>query len=220
MKFKNILIVGATGSTGKHVVEQAIGRGHQVTALIRPAKSLHARDGLEVIHGQVLDTAALEKAVAGKDAVVSCLGISRRNSGNPWTKLLSPPDFLEKAADSIVAAMTTRNVSRLVAISAGGAGDSLTRIDGPTRFLFRISKIGQTVADAGRMEARFADSDLDWYAARPMRLVDGPVSGRMKVLERGRISDKTIRADLAAWVLDALEHEGPFTTRAEMVGFR
>lgn len=218
MKFKNILVVGATGSTGQHVVEQAIERGHRVTAFIRPDKSLHARDGLEVIHGLVLDTASLEKALVGVDAVVSCIGISRRNSRNPWTKLLSPPDFLEQAADSIIAAMTARKLSRLVAISAGGAGDSVTRVDGPTRILFRISKIGQTVADAGQMEARLADSDLDWYAARPMRLVDGPVSGRMQVLDRGKISDKTIRADLAAWVLDALEHEWPFTTRAEMVG--
>ena len=82
----------------------------------------------------------------------------------------------------------------------------------------QISKLRKTIADAERLEARLADSNLDWYAARPMRLVDGPVSGRMKVFDRAKISDTTKRSDLAAWLLDAVERDGPFETRTEMVG--
>ena len=218
MRYENILVLGASGSTGQLVVEQALDRGHYVTALVRPDKTFVARDGLEVIHGQVLDRTALEEAVVGNDAVVSCLGISRKNAGNPWTEFLSPPDFLEQAAKNIVAAMTTKNVSRLVAIGVGGAGDGNARVDAAARLLFRISKLGQTIVDAERMEAVLADSDLDWYVARPMRLVDGPVTGRMKVFDRGRISDKTVRADLAAWLLDVLGRDRPFATHTELVG--
>ena len=96
----------------------------------------------------------------------------------------------------------------------------MARVDAPSRFLFRISKIGKTVSDADKMEMVLSASNLDWYAARPVRLVDGPVSWRMGVLERAKISDATVRADLAEWVLDAVDQEAPFETRAELVGLR
>jgi NADPH:quinone reductase-like Zn-dependent oxidoreductase len=73
-----VLIVGATGGTGRHLVAQALERGHLVTALARDPSALrieHPR--LRVVSGNVLDYASVEAAVRGQEAVVSALGHKR-----------------------------------------------------------------------------------------------------------------------------------------------
>src|SRR5713226_7091416 len=70
-----VLIVGATGGTGRQLVEQALERGHVVTALARDPSALrveHPR--LTVVRGNVLDYPSVEAAVRGQDAVLSALG--------------------------------------------------------------------------------------------------------------------------------------------------
>jgi len=73
-----VLIVGATGGTGRQLVAQALERGYAVTALVRDPSRLqvdHAQ--LTVIQGDVLDTARVEAAMRGQEAVVSALGHKR-----------------------------------------------------------------------------------------------------------------------------------------------
>ena len=73
-----VLIVGATGGTGRQLVEQALERGHDVTALVRDPSALrivHPR--LTVARGDVLDYQSVEAAVRGQDAVISALGHKR-----------------------------------------------------------------------------------------------------------------------------------------------
>jgi len=71
-----ILIFGATGGTGRQLVEQALAQGHTVTAFARdPAKVIAKHANLRVAQGNMLQTASIEAAVAGQDAVLSALGI-------------------------------------------------------------------------------------------------------------------------------------------------
>ena len=90
MIHKNLLVLGATGATGRWLVQMALERGHRITALVRSKNSLEEPDGLEIAQGDVLDADALDRVMEGKDAVFSCLGIRRENQADPWSPLVRP----------------------------------------------------------------------------------------------------------------------------------
>ena len=72
-----ILIIGATGGTGRQLLVRALEQGYVVRALVRdPGKLSVEHPHLTVVHGDVLDYSAVEKAVRGQDAVISALGHS------------------------------------------------------------------------------------------------------------------------------------------------
>ena len=72
---KKIVVFGASGSTGKLVVGQALEAGYQVAVVVRTPDAFKLRDrNLEIIKGDVLRPTTFENAVKGKDAVISCLG--------------------------------------------------------------------------------------------------------------------------------------------------
>src|SRR5437879_5171593 len=72
----NLLVLGATGGTGRALVEQALEQGHSVTAFARnPSKIRTTHKNLRVTQGNILDYSSLEVAVKGQDAVVSALGV-------------------------------------------------------------------------------------------------------------------------------------------------
>ena len=75
----NLLILGATGGTGRALVEQALAAGHVVTAFARdPSKVRTKHQNLRVAKGDILDPASVEAAIHGQDAVLSALGIRVR----------------------------------------------------------------------------------------------------------------------------------------------
>src|SRR5690348_1490700 len=70
-----VLVLGATGATGRLVVEQALQAGHSVRALVRsPEKLTGPTSGLEVVTGQATDPDDVARAMAGVDVVISTLG--------------------------------------------------------------------------------------------------------------------------------------------------
>jgi len=71
----NIVVLGATGRTGRLVVEQAIAAGHTVTALVRSPEKLAVRNpNLHVVAGQATDPSAVARALDRADALISTLG--------------------------------------------------------------------------------------------------------------------------------------------------
>src|SRR5713226_5194829 len=71
----NLVVLGATGGTGRLVVEQALAAGHTVTALVRSPEKLTLRNpNLHVIAGQATDPSAVSRALDGADALISTLG--------------------------------------------------------------------------------------------------------------------------------------------------
>jgi putative NADH-flavin reductase len=74
-----LLIFGATGGTGRQLVEQALEQGHEVTAFVRnPAKVTTKHEKLKVVKGNILDCHSVGAAVAGQDAIFSALGVRFR----------------------------------------------------------------------------------------------------------------------------------------------
>jgi putative NADH-flavin reductase len=71
-----ILVFGATGGSGRHIVEQALAQGHIVTAFVRdPARIQLVHENLRVVRGDISRYDSVEAAVAGQEAVLSALGV-------------------------------------------------------------------------------------------------------------------------------------------------
>jgi len=193
-----ILVIGAAGRTGRHVVEQALGHGHDVCALVHttPLEVRHAR--LECVTGDVCDFETVNSAVSGSDAVVFAVGAGGGRSVTVYSEGIA----------NVVHAMAANDVQRLSAISAAGV---FARTDKRLSLGFRtmIATVLKPVYDdMERMEQRIAASGLDWTIVRPVGLSDGPQTGEYRLSRDGALLPKTsrvARADVAALVLKAIE---------------
>jgi len=194
-----VLIVGATGGTGRELVAQALERGLTVTALVRnPAKLQIDHPRLTVVQGDVLDAASLEAAMHGQEAVLCALGHKR---------YFHPTRILSEGTANIVRAMETHGVRRLVCETSLGIGDSAGRM-GLYYSLFVLPLILPLYFwDKTRQERVIAGSRVDWVIVRPAALTNGPRRGRLRHGSRvGSLvwTVRVSRADVAAFMLDQL----------------
>src|SRR5574338_26498 len=150
-----LLVLGASGATGGWLTRLAAQAGHDVTALVRPSTPVEAPANVRVLRGDVLDATTLASALTGHDAVASCLG-QRRGGASPWAPGLSPPDLMTRVAMTLVPAMARAGVRRVVAISAGGVAESITRLSAPVRWLVSVGNIGVAYRDLAEMERQFS----------------------------------------------------------------
>jgi uncharacterized protein YbjT (DUF2867 family) len=200
-----VLVLGVTGGVGRHVVTQTLAAGHQVSVLVRASAQWEPVAGVRAVRGALLeDGPSLDEAMQGAQAVLCSVGMQRKNPANPYSKSVSPADLTSSAAARIVASMKRQGVARVVAVSAAGVAESAARLNLPMRFLLATTMIGDAYADLAKMEATFASSGLDWLAPRPTRLVDGPETKRLKVVESFGVRDAISRADVAGWMVRAL----------------
>ena len=191
-----ILVLGATGGTGRLIVSDALAKGHSVVALVRSTTGANL-PGAELIEGDVRNAITLGSALDGCDAVVSTLG-----TGIGFLKV----SLLTEAMHALVPAMTRSGVRRLVCISALGVGDS--RGHGGLVFdrLFQPLLLGQAYKDKDRQEAAIRASSLDWVIVRPAMLTDDPARGSVRAVIdlEGINGGKIARADVARFVVDQL----------------
>jgi putative NADH-flavin reductase len=160
-----ILILGATGGTGRQLVAQALEQGHQVTAFARaPERVRTAHPRLSVAQGDVLDYPSLEAAVAGQDAVLSALGHKR------W---FYPNRILSTGTRNLVRAMATHGVRRLVCETALGVGDSRGRAGLYYTLFVAPFILPFYFRDKERQENIIRGSSLDWVIVRPGLLTNG-----------------------------------------------
>ncbi|WP_086839400.1 NAD(P)-dependent oxidoreductase [Amycolatopsis kentuckyensis] len=198
----HITVFGANGPTGRLLTGQALAAGHRVSAVTRrpDAFPLH-HDRLEVIGADVLDPAAVDTAVAGRDAVLSTLGV-------PAGK--EPIHTYSRGTANIVAAMHRHRVRRLAVVSSSGV-DPHPYSDGG--FLFNrvllpyVTRVlGKTLYDdMRRMEELVRASTLDWTIVRPSGLYHLPSVTAYTMVEGHADGRFTARADLAASMLALLD---------------
>jgi uncharacterized protein YbjT (DUF2867 family) len=212
-----LLVLGASGRIGQWLVRLAAERSHEVTALVRPTATLDAPSSVRVTRDDPLDAGVLEAAVQGRDAVASCIGL-RRGGRSPWAPLRSPANLVESVMRTLVPAMERAGVQRLVAISAGGVGDSMAQLTAPVRWLVTRGNVAVAYQDLARMESVLRASTLDWLAVRPVTLAHGPPTGRARPVTRYGLTSTVRRSDVAAWMLDALERREPFAERTVLLG--
>jgi putative NADH-flavin reductase len=197
-----ILVFGATGRTGRCLIEQALAAGHEVTAFARnPALIAQQHERLRVVKGDALDPAAVEAAVAGQDAVISALGTQTKSPGA--TK--PPPGMLTAATRNIIAAMEKQGVRRFICQSTAGVGDSKAQPDPVLRWIIQPLIMKDMMKDKADQEALIENSNLDWVIVRPVHMTEGPARGAYKVVTDGsRIPTRVARADVATFMLEQL----------------
>lgn len=196
-----LTIFGATGRAGQHLVEQALARGHQVTAFARSPQKLAAyRDRIQIVEGVVQDPAAVERAVAGADAVISVLGPTQNT-----------PDYqVTRGTGHVLDAMKKHGVRRLILSAGAAVGDPQ---DEPGLFNKLINALLKLVSrhvyeDMRRVVHTVRSSDVDWTVVRVPMLTDGSAKGDVKAGYVGKgMGPRITRADMASFMLDQLESD-------------
>jgi putative NADH-flavin reductase len=206
-----LALLGATGFVGAGVLRTALGAGLQVTVLVRDPGGLAHREGLEVVEGDARDRAAVDRAVAGAQAVISVLGTRRGEK--------TGTDELAQMMRNILAAMEHHGVRRLVAISGAGIVVPGERKPFPHNLISGLVRIlARRAVDAKQREYEvLSRSDLDWTAVRATRVVEGPATGRVRVgTDAGSIGMRVTRGDLAAFLV-SLVWEGGYVREAPFI---
>ncbi len=165
-----IMLLGATGRTGIQIIEEAIKRGHKISAIARNPEKLKNYN-IEIIKGSPYEYETVEKALDGCEAVINTLNVSRR-SDNPWAKLRSPTDMISRSALNTVKAMEKKGIKRFVALSTIGAGRSWSTSPGILKFIVSISNLKFAFKDHGKQEEILENSSTDYTICRAPMLSD------------------------------------------------
>ena len=199
---KRLLIVGATGGTGRRLIEQALERGYEVTALVRnPSRLQVEHQQLKVVQGDVLDYDSVEAAVRGQEAVISALGHKR---------FFYPTRILSEGTGNLLRAMQTHGVPRLVCETSLGTGDSAGRM-GLYYTLFVIPVILPFYYwDKTRQERLIAASTTEWIIVRPGVLSNARKRGTYRHghhIGSFILTVRISRADVADFMLNQVEDD-------------
>lgn len=165
-----VLVLGATGRTGKQVVLQLLLAGHEVSAIVRDKSKIMGADRLSVFEGNI-DTEKLHQAMVGCDAIVSALNISR-TTDFPWSKLRTPKTFMSDTMVDVIKVGEELGISRIVVCSAWGAAESKKEIPGWFKWFIDNSNIAAGYEDHERQESLLQKSAMNFTIVRPVGLTN------------------------------------------------
>ena len=188
-----LLILGATGPTGRQLVRQALEAGHSVAALVRDKRKV--TESIEVIEGDAADSSVVAASVRGRDAVLSALGTSKSFKGGIMTR----------AVTLLLPAMEQAGVKRLILVSAFGVGESFNDASAIQKFFFR-TVLRSIYADKATADAMIEASPLQWTIVWPVALTNGPRTGNYRVGEHLKLGSfpRVSRADVADFMMREL----------------
>ncbi|WBO23200.1 NAD(P)-dependent oxidoreductase [Sphingomonas abietis] len=158
-----IAVIGATGRTGRLVVEQALDRGHEVVAYVRQSGTLHPSAALDIVIGELSDITRLQAALRSVDAVICCLGTYKHK----------PVDLLQTNLPLIVRAMKGVGLTRLILLSAYGVGETARTASAVAKILYK-TMFRSIFLDKERAEIALAGAGLEWTGIYPVGLTDAP----------------------------------------------
>ena len=229
-----ILLLGATGRTGLQVLKEALNRNHTITALARTPESLEDlipadhpnRSNLTIVTGSPLNTNDVASALAASrhpvDAVITTLN-PRRASDSPFAAVDptdSPPRMMADSMIGVLKALDSSdgNISKktkIVALSALGAGSSAPHTNCMLRLLFRKSNMVYTYEDHDAVEEELVRQRIErgteavpYVLVRPTRLVEGNEDGVARVFDgNGTVGmmETISRGAVARFLVDAAE---------------
>ena len=193
-----LIIFGSTGGTGRQIVAQALEQGHDVTAFARSPERLEQKHvKLQVIKGNVLDFASVERAIQGQDVVLCALGMSMKDK----TMLRA------NGTKNIIRAMEKTGVKRFICQSSAGVGDSSDTLPFLMKYLIVPFMLRRAFADHEIQENYIKESQLDWIIVRPAALTDGEHTGSYQhgyTADNKTVTNKISRADTADFMLKQL----------------
>lgn len=189
-----IIVFGATGGVGKWVVKQGLEAGHKMTAFVRnPDKLAITYENLTVVQGDAFNKRQVEAAIAGHDAVVSCLGSSTG---------MKKSTELREMGENIAQGMTANAVDRIIYTASAGVHRELTGVMG--KIVMGLLK--NPLIDHRAAIAHITAHNLTYTIVRPMSLTDKEFTGvyRESFTTIPEKSSAIPRADVAHFILKAL----------------
>jgi len=212
-----LTVIAATGGIGRHLVEQAVAGGHEVTAVARRPRDLPVGVRTVAVDFEHPDPEALRDAVRGADAVLSGLGPRdpRADAG-----------ITSRGTRAIVDAMRAEGVRRIVVVSAAPVGPvpvpgqrQLPKHDPGDGFFMRHLGVpfartlfGKHYADLAATEQILRDSGLEWTVSRPPKLTDKPLTGAYRTA-----LNRNIRGGFSVSRADVAHHMLQLAVRPETV---
>lgn len=201
-----VLILGANGQTGRQIAQLACQAGLHVRGLVR--KQPGADDALpdvDYVIGDSTRPGDVMHAIEGCDSVVMALGHPQK-----WNSVFVPPPdnkhLLEESARTLIEAMQQSGVRRLVAMSAAGAGASISQVPGWMKLMIRMTALSAQYSDHTAQERVITDSSVDWTIVKPARLLNEPVFGQLAVINDGskQPANTISRCSVARFCVEAL----------------
>ena len=191
-----LFVIGATGRTGREIVQQAVARGHHVTAFVRSPENINLKnERLTILKGNATDENQLFNVMQNHDAVLSTLGPR---------EAFKPSSLLHDSAVATTHAMHRTRVKRIVVLSAAAHFPGI-----PNRIVSFILR--NHMRDSLAMEEIVQGSGLDWTIARPPRLTEGEYTTyRSREGAAPKMGFSLSRKAVAAFMLDAIEQEKHF----------
>jgi uncharacterized protein YbjT (DUF2867 family) len=193
----NMIIFGASGTIGQHLVKQALEKQFKVTAFGRKAIVLGhlAHKNLRSYQGNVLSQEAVKAALIGQDVVLCTLGAGKKGG------------VRAEGTRNIIKGMEELGMQRLICQTTLGCGESVENLN----FIWKHIMFGWLLKDAyldhERQEAHVIGSSLDWTIIRPAAFTDGPLTGVYKYgfsAQEKNLSLKISRSDIAHFTLNNL----------------
>lgn len=166
----NILILGATGRVGSHIVKYALQDGHHVTAFVRtPEKIQLTNENLTIIQGNVLNDEDIVRGMHGIDVVISALGTDGATT-------------LTESMPSIIEAMENEGIQRIITVGTAGILQSRTT---PNLLRYQSNESKRKLTRAAEEHHKVYDmlkqSTLEWTIVCPTYLPDGERLGAYRV---------------------------------------
>ncbi|KOR76847.1 NAD(P)-dependent oxidoreductase [Paenibacillus solani] len=195
-----VAIIGASGTIGKRITEEALRRGHDVTAILRnPERLEQEHERLNKVKADVMDPSSLEEAIQGHDAVISAFGPK-----------FGQEEELLAAARTIVEGTKRGGVSRLLIV--GGAGSLISDTGVPLmdtpEFPGEIRPLARAHADAYDI---YKESDLEWTYVSPAAVIEpGKRTGQFRIGMDRLVTDESGSSrisveDFAVAMIDELD---------------
>ena len=201
-----VLVIGGSGQTGRLVIDEALQRGHKVTALVRNPSALAVTEGLNIVKGTPVEPSHIENAFnAVQGDLPTAVIVTLSSPKDKGTRVMSD------AHENLVTAMKKHGVSKIATLSSFGVGSSFANITILMRWAISNTSLGHSFADHEHVDEILKKSGLKFVLLRPARLTlarkapvrflgdDGKGLGVFAGL--GGIS----RASVAACLVDAVE---------------
>lgn len=191
-----VLVIGASGKTGRLVVEELLAQHHEVTGFVRSTMHVEEKERLGYVQGEARSRESFDRAIQGKNAVISTFS----------TIELEPHGVFEAFMKNLTGAMKDAGVARLVSLARGSAGVRWKDLS----LVVRAASLGmgrEMTEDAANAVEVLHASELDFVDVRPTKLGDAAATGQLRATADEKSLDwkrEVSRADVAAFAVDML----------------
>jgi uncharacterized protein YbjT (DUF2867 family) len=201
-----VLLLGATGRTGRLVLEELLHQKHQVHALVRDRSRVHvAAENLQIFEGDTRSAQSVYEAMRGCDVLINVLNVSRK-SDFPWARLRTPECFLSETMQNVINIAGTIGLKKLILCSAWGVHETKYHVPLWFRWFINNSNIGKAYRDHERQEERLRASDINYVIVRPVGLTNLKTPGKVRVTTNNNPRPRLLisRSDVAKFLVNQI----------------